>query len=118
MFRDSGFDRPKRFRLHLCFGPNCTPRGSRALLPILQTAIAQAGLTDEVEILATSCRDRCETGPSLNVYPGPVFYSGVTPEAIVEIVREHLVNGRPVERYRWRESSPASAMPTGERRKR
>jgi (2Fe-2S) ferredoxin len=91
------------YRVHLCFGPNCTPRGSRELLPVLQDAIRRAGIADRVEVIATSCRNRCEFGPSVNVYPGPVFYAHVTPEAVEEIVREHLVGGRPVERWRFRE---------------
>ena len=56
-----------------------------------------------MEVIATSCRNRCEWGPSLNVYPGPVFYAEVTPEAIEEIVREHLLGGRPVERYLFKQ---------------
>jgi len=38
----------------------------------------------------------------MNVYPGPVFYNNLTPEAIEEIVREHLVGGRPVARWFFR----------------
>ena len=74
------------------------------MLPILQNAIFRAGLSPRVEVIATSCRNRCKWGPSLNVYPGPVFYAEVTPEAIEEIVREHLLGGRPVERYRFKQT--------------
>jgi (2Fe-2S) ferredoxin len=91
-----------RYRVHLCFGPNCTPRGSRALLPVLQEALLREGLTGAVEVIATTCRDRCDYGPSMNVYPGPVFYNELTPEAVEEIVREHLKHGRPVERWFFR----------------
>ena len=90
------------YRVHLCFGPNCTPRGSHALLPVLQAAIAREGLTGRVEVIATTCRDRCDYGPSMNVYPGPVFYNDLTPEAIEEIVAEHLGTGRPVARWFFR----------------
>lgn len=99
------------YRVHLCFGPNCSPRGSRELLPILQRAIFKAGISNHVEVIATSCRGRCEFGPSLNVYPGPVFYAGVTEEAIEEIVREHLVGGRPVNRWRFRPGQPMTPVP-------
>jgi (2Fe-2S) ferredoxin len=92
------------YRVHLCFGPNCSPRGSRALLPVLEAAIRRAGIADRVEVLATTCRNRCDDGPSMNVYPGPVFYNLLTPEAIEEIVREHLVGGRPVARWFYRPS--------------
>jgi (2Fe-2S) ferredoxin len=93
------FERQSKYRVHLCFGPNCTPRGSRHLLPVLQASIARAGLTDEVEVIATSCRNRCDYGPSMNVYPGPTFYAGVTEEAIEEIVQQHLLNDMPVKRW-------------------
>ena len=66
------------YRVHLCFGPNCTERGSRALMPILERAVREAGLSDRVEILATTCRNRCDYGPSLNVYPGPVLTANTT----------------------------------------
>ena len=84
---------PDEYRVHLCFGPNCTERGSRYLMPILERAVREAGLSDRVEILATTCRNRCDYGPSLNVYPGPVFYNLLDPTAICEIVTSHLSGG-------------------------
>jgi (2Fe-2S) ferredoxin len=82
-----------RYRVHLCFGPNCTERGSRMLMPILEQAVIEAGLGDSVEVLATTCRNRCDEGPSMNVYPGPTFYNRIDPEAIRAIVTEHLRSG-------------------------
>ncbi|MBA2518309.1 MAG: (2Fe-2S) ferredoxin domain-containing protein [Chloroflexia bacterium] len=102
-----------RWRVHLCFGPNCTPRGSQALLPVLHQAIAEAGLADEVEVIASTCRDRCDYGPSMNVYPGPTFYNLLTAEAVQEIVAEHLAAGRPVDRWFFR---PLVIRPTKTRR--
>lgn len=72
------------------------------MLPVLEAAVRRAGIAGRVEIMATTCRDRCDYGPSMNVYPGPVFYNGLTEEAIEEIVREHLVGGRPVARWLFR----------------
>jgi (2Fe-2S) ferredoxin len=89
--------------VHICFGPNCSPRGSRQLLPALHDALGRAGIAHDIEVIATTCRNRCDWGPSVNVYPGPVFYAHVTSEAIEEIVREHLLGGRPVERLRFKE---------------
>ena len=92
----------RQYRVHLCFGPNCTGRGSPALLPVLEQAVAEAGLAERVEILATTCRNRCDYGPSLNVYPGPVFYNEVDAEAIREIVERHLSRGEIVDRWLFR----------------
>ena len=102
-----------RWRVHLCFGPNCSPRGSQALLPVLQQAIAAAGIADQVEVIASTCRNRCDYGPSMNVYPGPTFYNQLTPEAIEEIVREHLAGGHPVARWFFRPTliRPSRARP-------
>lgn len=106
------------YRVHLCFGPNCSPRGSRDLLPVLEAAIARAGIADRVEIIVTSCRDRCDYGPSMNVYPGPIFYNELTAEAVEEIVREHLAGGHPVARWFFRPKPKAitrHARPTPRR---
>ena len=95
-------DAERQYRVHLCFGPNCTGRESPALLPILERAVAEAGLAGQVEVLATTCRNRCDYGPSLNVYPGPVFYNQVDEPAIREIVERHLKHGEIVERWLFR----------------
>jgi (2Fe-2S) ferredoxin len=92
----------REYRIHLCFGPNCTERGSRALMPILEQAVREAGLSDRVEVLATTCRNRCDYGPSLNVYPGPVFYNLLDRTAISEIVTSHLCHGAVADRWLFR----------------
>ena len=61
-----------------------------ALMPVLERALHEAGLEGRVEVLATTCRNRCDYGPSLNVYPGPVFYNGLDRKAIHDIVAQHL----------------------------
>lgn len=69
---------------------------------MLEAAIARAGIASEVEVIASTCRNRCDYGPSMNVYPGPTFYNELTAEAVEEIVTEHLAGGRPVERWFFR----------------
>ena len=90
------------YRVHLCFGPNCTEHGSRALMPIMERAVQEAGLSDRVEVLATTCRNRCDYGPSLNVYPGPVFYNLLDRRAICEIVTSHLSRGTVADQWLFR----------------
>jgi (2Fe-2S) ferredoxin len=84
-------------------------------MPVLEAAVRQAGIEDRIEIIAASCRNRCDYGPSMNVYPGPVFYNNLTEEAIEEIVREHLVGGRPVARWFFR-PKPVKLGDPGRRR--
>lgn len=53
-----------------------------------------------VRINKAGCMDRCEEGPTIVVYPEGVWYTYVDEEDIDEIVDEHLVHGRVVERLR------------------
>ena len=52
----------------------------------------------KVRINTAGCLDRCTQGPVLVVYPEEVWYTFVDHEDIDEIIDEHLVNGRVVER--------------------
>ena len=86
------------WRVHICHGPNCTPRGgAKALIEALEVEVNRLGIAEQVEIIATSCRNRCELGPSVNVYPGPTCHGHVTPDAIRTIAANHLRSGHPVE---------------------
>jgi (2Fe-2S) ferredoxin len=70
----------------------------------LHTRLSQltkdAGLAGRVRINKSLCLDQCEHGPTVVVYPEAVWYGNVKPEDAEEIVAEHLVGGRPVERLR------------------
>ena len=54
----------------------------------------------KVRVNTAGCLDRCKEGPVIVVYPEAVWYSYVDREDIDEIIREHLQNGRIVERLR------------------
>jgi (2Fe-2S) ferredoxin len=54
----------------------------------------------KVRINKAGCLDRCDEGPVLVVYPEDVWYSYVDNEDIEEIIQEHLIHGRVVDRLR------------------
>jgi (2Fe-2S) ferredoxin len=66
----------------------------------MQQLARAAGLGTKVRINKAGCLDQCEHGPMVVVYPEAVWYGKVRPEDAAEIVEEHLVGGRPVERLR------------------
>jgi len=80
--------------------PSCTVDGKSDLHTQLQQRVKAAGLGDRVRINKSGCLDQCEHGPMVVVYPEAVWYGNVKPEDAAEIVEEHLVAGRPVERLR------------------
>lgn len=104
---------PTDYLVHICFGPHCTPAGSRALLRVFETEIAVLGIAEHVTILPSTCRNRCDFGPSVNVFPGNVRYNRVDTAAARRIAREHLAGGVIVRDYLFR---PTFAAPTSGRR--
>jgi (2Fe-2S) ferredoxin len=80
--------------------PSCTHDGKSDLLPQLQQFVKAAGLSTVIRVNKAGCLDQCEHGPTVVVYPDAVWYGRVQPEDAAEIVNEHLLGGRPVERLR------------------
>ncbi|TCK73749.1 (2Fe-2S) ferredoxin domain-containing protein [Acidipila rosea] len=78
--------------------PSCTSDGKGPLHTLFKDEIRDAGIKATVRANKAGCLDQCEHGPTVVVYPEAVWYGFVQPGDVVEIVREHLVNGRPVER--------------------
>ncbi|HET9554236.1 MAG TPA: (2Fe-2S) ferredoxin domain-containing protein [Anaeromyxobacteraceae bacterium] len=101
-----------RYRLHVFVCENrrpdtdprgsCGAKGSEAVRQAFKEELARRGLKAEIRANAAGCLDACAFGPSVVVYPEGVWYGHVRPEDVPEIVEEHLVHGRPVERLRLR----------------
>lgn len=54
----------------------------------------------QVRVNKSGCMDRCSEGPIAVVYPEGVWYSYSDEDDVEEIVQEHLLNGRVVERLK------------------
>ena len=87
-----------RAHVLICGGTGCTSSGSKKIQEAFEQNIAAAGLSEEVKLVQTGCFGLCALGPVVIVYPDGTFYSRVTTDDVKEIVEEHLLKGRPVER--------------------
>ena len=87
-----------RSHVLVCGGTGCTSSGSQAILAKLAEELKAKGLEDEIKLVQTGCFGLCALGPIMIVYPEGTFYSQVTPEDVPEIVEEHLLKGRLVDR--------------------
>ena len=94
------------YRSHvlICGGTGCTSSGSVKIMEAMNKEIAAMGLDEEVKVVGTGCFGLCALGPIMIVYPEGTFYSNVKLEDVHEIVEEHLLKGRPVERLVYHET--------------
>ena len=103
----------KKFRSHLlvCGGTGCHSSGSLAVLKALEDEVHRVGLADEVKVVETGCNGYCAAGPVMVVYPEGIFYQKLTARDVPELVEEHLLKGRPVERLFYREPETRERIP-------
>lgn len=94
------------YRSHVlvCGGTGCTSSGSEKLITALNEEIEKNGLSNEVQVVKTGCFGLCALGPIMIIYPEGSFYSMVKIDDIPEIVSEHLLKGRVVERLVYNET--------------
>ena len=96
-----------RAQVLICGGTGCTSSGSVAIQKKFEEQIAAQGLSEEVKIVQTGCFGLCALGPVVIVYPDGTFYSRVEEKDVEEIVAEHLLKGRPVERLVYTDTGDA-----------
>ncbi len=87
-----------RAHVLICGGTGCTSSGSQTIQQAFADSIAACGLTEEVKVVQTGCFGLCALGPVVIVHPDGTFYSRVEAKDVPEIVSEHLLKGRVVER--------------------
>lgn len=82
----------------VCSGTGCRASQSEKIIENLKEAIEKHGLHTEVQVVRTGCFGFCEKGPVVKMIPDNTFYVQVQPSDADELVTEHLVKGRRVER--------------------
>ncbi len=93
----------------VCTGKSCSGNDSVAVKEAferelkarnLQFGKASKGRNPNGSVVLTECGSVgfCAVGAAVMVYPDGVWYAQVRASDVPEIVEEHIVNGRPVER--------------------
>ena len=88
------------YRAHVlvCCGTGCISSQSPRIIENMEKELAAHGLASEVKVVKTGCFGLCAEGPILVIYPEGVMYYRVSPDDVAEIVSEHLLKGRYVQR--------------------
>jgi (2Fe-2S) ferredoxin len=88
-------------------GSTCPTQGdTEGFVKLMRAEIAKVGLHGAIRINKSGCFSQCGNGPMIVVYPENVWYAGVQAEDVPEIVRSHLLGGKPVERLLYRPGKP------------
>ena len=95
------------YKMHIlvCGGTGCRASASKNIICRLEDCLKERALEDEVQVIATGCFGFCEKGPIVKIMPDNTFYVQVKPEDAEEIVNEHIIKGRKVERLLYKEPS-------------
>ena len=73
----------------------------KASWSFLRARLKQRGLSGKGGVLRTRtrCLGICENGPIAVVYPEGAWYGGCDPDVLDQIVEQHVIGGRVVERH-------------------
>lgn len=98
------------YRYHVFFCVNrredgsacCADHDAQAMRDYAKQRVKALGLDGKggIRVNSAGCLDRCEEGPIIVVYPQGVWYTYVDREDVDEIIDEHLVKGRIVDRLK------------------
>jgi (2Fe-2S) ferredoxin len=98
-----------QYHVFVCTGKSCSAVDSAAVLEAfarelkvrgLQYGTVKKGRNPNGSVVLTECASVgfCAIGAAVMIYPDGVWYAQVRASDVPEIVEEHIVNGRPVER--------------------
>jgi NADH:ubiquinone oxidoreductase subunit F (NADH-binding)/(2Fe-2S) ferredoxin len=87
----------------VCAGTACESNKGKALYEALEKEIASAEIDTDVQLVKTGCFGFCGEGPIVKILPEESFYVKVGPKDAKEIINEHIIKGRKVERLLYKE---------------
>ena len=88
----------QHLQILICGGTGCKASSSHLITDNLNKTLKESGIADKVEVITTGCFGFCEKGPIVKIIPDNTFYTQVTPEDAEEIVKEHIIGGKKIER--------------------
>jgi len=82
----------------VCTGTGCVSSGGFTIKNLFDAALKKHGLENDWVAVATGCNGFCAVGPIAVIQPAGIFYQKLDEKDPEEIVKEHLLGGKVVER--------------------
>src|SRR5438034_11087178 len=100
---------PIRHHVFVCSGKSCSAVGSAEVIAAFEQQLTARGIlfgreakgkNPKGSVVLTECASVgfCAVGAAVMIYPDGVWYAQVRAADVAEIVEQHLINGRAVER--------------------
>lgn len=100
---------PLRFHVFVCTGKSCSAVGSAEVKTAFEQQLTERGMlmgkaakgkNPMGNVVLTECESVgfCAIGAAVMVYPDGIWYAQVRAKDVPEIIEEHLIGGRVVER--------------------
>ncbi len=93
-----------RSHILVCTGTGCSSSNSLKIIDAFEEELRLQEMEREVKVIKTGCFGLCAMGPIVMIYPEGACYTRVSPADVKEIVSEHIVKGRIVQRLLHMES--------------
>ena len=101
----------QRTHIMVCGGTGCVSAQSLDIVDKFKNELMTAGYGEEVAVIKTGCFGFCGQGPIVKIHPDNIFYVQVGLTDVLEIVNEHIIKGRVVDRLLYREPDTDKALP-------
>ncbi len=85
-------------QIMVCGGTGCHSSSSHILIDNLKKELKAKGLENKVDVIQTGCFGLCQKGPIVIIYPEGTFYAHVMPDDFKDIVEQHVMGGKIVDR--------------------
>ena len=87
-----------KYHILICGGTGCHASQSAKIKENFEQLLKEKNLQNDVQVIGTGCFGFCEKGPIVKMLPDNTFYTQVKPEDCREIIDEHIIKGRKVQR--------------------
>jgi NADH:ubiquinone oxidoreductase subunit F (NADH-binding)/(2Fe-2S) ferredoxin/NAD-dependent dihydropyrimidine dehydrogenase PreA subunit len=99
----------EQIHILVCGGTGCQAGKSVATRKAIEAEINTLGLQDRVQVRQVGCFGFCRMGPVVVVHPGATFYCEVHATDVPELILDHIVGGKPVQRLLYAASPKEKA---------
>ncbi|MEM9979945.1 MAG: (2Fe-2S) ferredoxin domain-containing protein, partial [Cyanobacteria bacterium P01_D01_bin.2] len=80
----------KASKILICQKSSCRKRGAMQVCDAVETALADQGLAETVQVKLTGCMDKCKAGPHVVVMPHKQRHTKVKPKQVPGLIAQNF----------------------------